>query len=97
MTEQEALRELAAAAARIVVLEAEARACKVEMQRLHRRAQDEWDYSERILKDVRASRGSEVAVSVRLDEMMAAIREESAALGQILRYIMRDSVMDEEE
>ena len=97
MTEQEALRELAAVATRIVVLEAEARALRAEAQHLRERATSEWEFSERVLWQVNASRGNDLAVSMRLDEMMDAIRTESAVVDDILRHVMRDSTMSEEE
>ena len=96
MTETEVLKELAAAAARLVLYQAEVAALKAEAQRLKERAKEEFEYSEKLLRHAHFA-GPDYGLSIRLAEIREAIREESAVVDAILAYIMRDSVMSEEE
>jgi hypothetical protein len=95
LTEAETLKELAAAAARIVVLEKEAVALRQEAKRLRERAAEEFGYSERLLRNVHAQ-GGHLAIGVQLEEVLAAIREETAAVDAILEVVMCDRQMREE-
>ena len=96
MTEAEVVKELALAAARIVVLEAEARALKDEARRLRQRATEEFDYSETLLRMSGGNR-TEPEIKVRLGEIMNAVLAETETVEKILAHVMRDSTMDKEE
>ena len=96
MTEKEALRELALAAARIVVLEAEALALRQEAKRLKARVDEEFLYSEALLRQVHPYR-TDMEVSIRLEEVVEAIRKQTVAVDTILEFVMREREMEKEE
>jgi hypothetical protein len=96
MTEKEVLKELAAAAARLVLYEAEVVALKAEAVRLKAKARAEFEYSENLLRHASSS-SSDYGLSIGLADIKKAIQEESETVDAILAYIMRDSRMDGED
>lgn len=96
MTEQELLRELSQAAARLVAYAAEVAALKVEATRLKAQAKAEWQYSEQLLA-IANKQPHDYGLAVRMDEIMEAVKEVSVMVDEILAYIMRDSRMTEED